>query len=81
MRLTSLVTRLLAGIALALALTWGAVHWRHGGGVPFPDRYGEPILPASALEKVADLPAPPGNVAVSRNGRIFLTFHPEGHPA
>ncbi|MFM7735843.1 MAG: SMP-30/gluconolactonase/LRE family protein [Alphaproteobacteria bacterium] len=81
MRLTSLVTRLLAGIALALALTWGAVRWRHGGGAPFPDRSGEPILPASALEKVADLPAPPGNVAVSREARIFLTFHPEGHPA
>lgn len=81
MRRTSLAIRLLVGTGVATALSFGALRWRHGGGAPFPDRSGEPILPASALEKVADLPAPPGNVAVSRDGRIFLTFHPDGGPA
>lgn len=80
MRALTLAARLLAGAALASVLLWGAVRWRHGGGASFPDRAGEPILPASALEKVADLSAPPGNVAAARDGRIFLTFHPEGHP-
>jgi len=80
MRALSLAARLLAWTAVSAALLWGAVRWRHGGGAPFPDRAGEPILPASALLKVADLPAPPGNVAAARDGRIFLTFHPEGHP-
>ena len=70
---------LLVGGVLA-ALIWGAVRFRHGGGARFPDRAGEPVLPASALELVANLPLPPGNVAVSKRGRIFLTFHPEGHP-
>lgn len=81
MRALSFAARTLAGLALLATLAWAAVRWRHGGGAPFPDRAGEPVLPAAALEKVADLPAPPGNVAVSRDGRIFLTFHPEGNPS
>ena len=37
-------------------------------------------MPASVLEKVADLDLPPGNIAVSEEGRIFFTFHPEAKP-
>lgn len=39
-----------------------------------------PLFPERVLEKVADLPLPPGNIAVSPNGRVFFTFHPEGNP-
>ena len=61
------------GIALlALRLTLG-------GGKPVPDRTTAPLL-RSAIEVVADLPLPPGNIAVSEAGRIFFTFHPEGSP-
>jgi hypothetical protein len=53
-----------------------------GGAVsPFPDRSTPPILPASAVETVAELPEPPGNVAVSADGRVFFSFHPEGRPS
>lgn len=66
---------------LLLALLAGALKWRYGGGEAFPDRGTEPAMPASALEVVADLPSPPGNIAVSADGRVFFTFHPEAKPA
>lgn len=50
------------------------------GGDPFPDfaaEFGPPRLPESALEVVADLPSPPGNLAVDANNRVFFTFHPQ----
>jgi sugar lactone lactonase YvrE len=37
-------------------------------------------MPASVLETVVDLDLPPGNIAVSEQGRIFFTFHPEAKP-
>jgi sugar lactone lactonase YvrE len=63
------------GILLVLV-----VRVRYGGGGSFPDRTGDPVLPASALEVVVDLDLPPGNIAVSAEGRIFFTFHPEASP-
>jgi len=52
----------------------------YGGGDIFPDRSTVPTLDQSALEKVADLDFPPGNIAVTKRNRIFFTFHPEGFP-
>lgn len=52
----------------------------YGRGDAFPDRTTAPERPASDLEVVADLPFPPGNIAVSSDHRIFFTFHPEGRP-
>ncbi len=40
----------------------------------------KPLLPESSLEVVAKLQFPPGNVAVSSEGRIFFSFHPEFSP-
>ncbi|MEE8474859.1 MAG: L-dopachrome tautomerase-related protein [Myxococcota bacterium] len=54
--------------------------WRYGGGERFPDLTTDPELPASALEVVADLDSPPGNIAVSASGRILFSFHPEASP-
>ncbi len=42
------------------------------------DRTTTPLLPGTALERVADVDRPPGNIAVSRTGRVFFTFHPSG---
>jgi sugar lactone lactonase YvrE len=69
--------------AVLLVLAAGAafaLHARYGGGEIFPDRSGEPTLKAEALELVASLPLPPGNVAVSKEGRVFFTFHPDAKP-
>jgi sugar lactone lactonase YvrE len=68
-------------VILALPLlALGALRWRYGGGEPFPDRSGKPTLSADALEVVAELPTPPGNVAVTSSGRVFFTFHPDASP-
>jgi sugar lactone lactonase YvrE len=50
------------------------------GGMRLEDRTTAPRLPATALELVAALDHPPGNVAVSRSGRVFVTLHPAGAP-
>jgi sugar lactone lactonase YvrE len=74
-------SRVLIALLAVAAIAYGALWWRHGGGDPFPERaLTEPLLPDSALEVVADLDLPPGNVAVSKSGRVFFTFHPEGRP-
>lgn len=65
---------LVAALLLALKLRYG------GGHTDFPDRTGTPALPASALEVVAELPTPPGNIAVSADGRVFVSLHPEAKP-
>lgn len=41
----------------------------------------DPLLREDDLEIVANLPIPPGNLAVSESGRIFFNFHPEFNPS
>lgn len=53
---------------------------RYGGGEPFPDISTDPLLTEDALEEVLHYPEPIGNVAVSGDGRIFFTVHPESRP-
>ena len=61
-----------------LAIVLAAVLWiRYGGGEPYPDSTGPPLLAEDALEEVLSYPEPIGNVAVSKDGRIFFTVHPE----
>lgn len=70
-----------AGItALAFTLFVVTVYALFGGsGAPFPDLRTPPTLAADQLKMVAELPQPPGNIAVSSSGRIFFTYHPESH--
>jgi sugar lactone lactonase YvrE len=57
------------------------VYIRYGGtGRPFPALFTQPILPASLVEVVAVLDQPPGNLAVSKEGRVFFTYHAESRP-
>jgi sugar lactone lactonase YvrE len=77
--------RWLRRFALALAAAVAAlVAWLglvYGGGRPYPDLTSAPLLPESALETVVTFEQPIGNVAVSAEGRIFFTVHPESRPA
>lgn len=75
------LVRLLAVLLFGLAVLALALKLRYGGGATdFPDRTGEPQLPESAIEVVAELPTPPGNIAVAADGRVFVTLHPEARP-
>jgi sugar lactone lactonase YvrE len=57
------------------------VRLRYGGGKPYPDVTGDPILSGDNLETVLSYPEPIGNVAVNSDGRGFFTVHPESRPA
>jgi sugar lactone lactonase YvrE len=46
-----------------------------GSGRAYPDVSTAPLFTGDSLEVVAALPLPPGNVAVSRDGRIFFNYH------
>lgn len=65
---------LIAVVSIATETIYG------GGEANFPDRTQSPTLASEALELVANLNYPPGNIAVSQSGRVFFTFHPEGRP-
>ncbi len=54
-----------------------ALWLRHGGGDPYPNLTGPPVLRADGIEEVLAYPEPIGNVAVSADGRVFFTVHPE----
>lgn len=68
----------LATVVVALLVF---LYTRLGFGGPFPSQSqfteSPPLISESALEIVAELPIPAGNLAVHKNGRIFFNFHPE----
>lgn len=66
---------------LVVGLLLLAVRLLYGGrGRDFPDRSTPPRLGPADLVQVAALDTPPGNVAVSPQGRVFFTYHPEARP-
>jgi sugar lactone lactonase YvrE len=77
MKLLGYVLAILVAVLVVLALV---IRLIFGGGERLEDRTGAPVLPASALEVVVDLDYPPGNIAVSADGRVFFTLHPDGRP-
>ena len=68
-------------ILLAITLVAAIIlRVRYGGGDPYPDLSAAPLLNDSQLEEVLNYPEPIGNVAISQQGRIFFTVHPESRP-
>ena len=69
-------------LILSIAALVGAatLNIRYGSGDPYDDLTGPPLLAEDALETVLAYPEPIGNVAVSRDGRVFFTVHPESRP-
>ncbi len=72
--------RLFIGLLLLAGAAVVALRFFLGGGDRLEDRTGPPLFDGSVLEKVVDLDYPPGNIAVSENGRVFFTLHPDGRP-
>lgn len=77
----SFIARLLIGFLLFVGLLAVVLHLRYGGGEPYPDLSGEPMFDQGALEVAVTSPEPIGNHAVSADGRVFYTIHPESRPA
>lgn len=64
---------------IVVLLSW--LYISYGGkGEPFPNMSTSVRWPHDSLKIVATLPEPPGNLAVSKTGRIFCTYHAEGRP-
>jgi sugar lactone lactonase YvrE len=74
------ILRILAVVIAALVVAALAVRWRFGGGQRLDDRTTAPRLQPAQLEPVVNLDHPPGNIAVSADGRVFFTYHPDGDP-
>lgn len=64
-------------IGLGLGIT---VRVRYGGGEPYADLTTSPLFSNDQLESSLAYPEPIGSVAVSDDGRIFFTVHPESRP-
>ena len=75
-----LLVRLVVGLVAFVALVALVLHFRYGGGEPYPDLSGTPMFEESMLEVVVTSPEPIGNLAVSADGRVFYTIHPESRP-
>ena len=53
---------------------------RYGGGDPYPNLSSSPLLNSDVIEEVLAYPEPVGDVAISMDGRLFFTVHPESRP-
>ncbi|MEE9206986.1 MAG: L-dopachrome tautomerase-related protein [Gemmatimonadota bacterium] len=69
-------------VLLAALAVLGAVglRARYGGGAYYTDLSTAPLMGSENLELVLAYDEPIGNVAVSADGRIFFTTHPEARP-
>jgi sugar lactone lactonase YvrE len=75
------INRIIIGFLLILATVFLLMRYTYVETEAFPDRTSMPILASTDMELVADLPFPPGNIAVADNGDVFFTFHPEAGPS
>jgi sugar lactone lactonase YvrE len=75
------LARLLVGLLVFVALLVVVLHVRYGGGEPYPDLSGTPMFDEDTLEVVVTSAEPIGNHAVSADGRVFYTIHPESRPS
>ena len=73
--------RLMLGLAISMAALAIVLHLRYGGGEAYPDLSGTPLFDEGDLEVVVTSAEPIGNVAVSADGRVFYTIHPESRPS
>lgn len=74
------IVTVLFSLVLFIGLSASVLDGIYGGGEPFPDLSQAPTMNSDALEVVANLEYPPGNISVSNEGRVFFTFHPEAKP-
>jgi sugar lactone lactonase YvrE len=72
--------RIALGLVAIVVVTCIGIYAMFGGGKPYPDLSGKPLLPNGTIEAAVVSDRPIGNAAVSADGRIFYTIHPESNP-
>jgi sugar lactone lactonase YvrE len=72
--------RLFSWLAIAVIVIAAVLFVRYGGGQPYADLNTQPLLPEQGLEIAAQYNEPIGNIAVTTDGRLFFTVHPESRP-
>lgn len=77
MKILKIISLSLVVLVLALVTI---LYSRYGGGDKWEFQISKPLMEESKLEVIASLPFPPGNIAVNKDNRIFITIHPESKP-
>jgi sugar lactone lactonase YvrE len=72
--------RLLGLFVVLIFALLGAIYVLFGGGADYVDLTTDPVLQQGTIEAAVISDRPIGNAAVSANGRIFYTIHPESNP-
>jgi sugar lactone lactonase YvrE len=72
--------RIAVVLGVLVALLAGVLRCRYGGGERYADVSTPPLFGDDALEAVFHHPEPLGNIAVTAEGRVFFTVHPESRP-
>lgn len=72
--------KILSFLILFLFILAGTLRFLYGGGEPFQSPTMALESTSTNLELVAELSEAPGNIAVSKTGRVFITLHPEAKP-
>lgn len=75
------IKHLIIGSFVVLAVALVLIRQSYVESEPFPDRTSMPLLASTELDIVANLPSPPGNIAVAANSDVYITLHPEASPA
>ena len=78
--MAALLRSLIFTLAAVVLLLATVLRLFYGGGSDYPDLSTTPLLSDDKLEVALQSDEPVGNVAVSRDGRIFFTIHPESRP-
>lgn len=78
--MAALLRLLIFAVAGLVLIAVTALRLLYGGGSDYPDLSTPPLLDESRLEVAVQSDEPVGNVAASRDGRIFFTIHPESRP-
>ncbi len=72
--------RLLGLVVVLVVALLGIVYAFFGRGADYIDLTTAPVLPQGTIEAAVISDRPMGNAAVSADGRIFYTIHPESNP-
>ncbi len=79
-RTARIVRRTVACAVATLVLALVTLKVVYGRGAPYPDASSVPLVANKDVAAVGTLDFPPGNVAVSNDGRVFFNLHPIAHP-